>query len=96
MFKLYTDCLELTSDVDIDELARLSEDYSGSDIMDVCQSAQLKVNSELFESGMAETGGEPREICMHDFLDMFERRKPSITRDSLVAYENWFSNFKAL
>jgi SpoVK/Ycf46/Vps4 family AAA+-type ATPase len=96
MFRLYTGCLKLASDMDVEELARLSENYSGSDIMDVCQSAQLKVNSELFESGMAETGGEPREICMQDFLDMLERRKPSITRDSLTAYENWFSNFKAL
>jgi len=96
MFRLYTGCLKMSSDVDIEELARLTEGFAGSDIMDICQSVQLKVNSELFESGMAESGAEPREICMQDFRETLGRRKPSITKASLEAYENWFNNFKAL
>ena len=51
MFKQYTTNLNLVSDVDLDELARLSEGFSGSDIRDVCQSAHLKVIGEFFESG---------------------------------------------
>jgi vacuolar protein-sorting-associated protein 4 len=96
MFKLYTDFLRISSDVNLDELARLTEGFSGSDIMDVCQSAQLKVNSELFETGMADSKAQPRGICMSDFLNMLDRRKPSISKDSLTQYESWFSNFKAL
>ncbi|RJS76627.1 AAA family ATPase [Candidatus Bathyarchaeota archaeon] len=96
MFRLYTSCLKTAADINLEELARLTEGYSGSDIMDVCQSAQLKVNSELFESGMAEAGHEPRAICMQDFLEMLEKRKPSIAQDSLAAYEAWFNSFKAL
>ena len=96
MFKLYTDFLRISPDVNLDELARLTEGFSGSDIMDVCQSAQLKVNSELFETGMADSKAQPRGICMSDFLNMLDRRKPSISKDSLTQYESWFSNFKAL
>lgn len=96
MFKLYTDCLRIWSDVNLDELARLTGGFSGSDIMDICQSAQLKVNSELFEAGMADSKTQPREIRMSDFLDMLDKRKPSISRDSLTQYENWFSDYKAL
>ena len=96
MFKLYTDFLRISPDVNLDELARLTEGFSGSDIMDVCQSAQLKVNSELFETGMANSKAQPREICKSDFLNMLDRRKPSISKDSLTQYEKWFSDFKAL
>ncbi len=96
MFKIYNSCLKTSPDVDLDELAGLSEGFSGSDVMDVCQSAQLKVNSELFEAGMAKSEAEPREISRRDFLEILENRKPSISKDSLTGYENWSKNFKAL
>jgi len=82
--------------VDLEELARLTEGFSGSDILDVCQSVQLKVNSELFESGKISKSSLPREITMQDFLEVLESRKPSISKASLEAYERWFSKFKAL
>jgi SpoVK/Ycf46/Vps4 family AAA+-type ATPase len=53
MFKLYTVNLQLAHDVDLHELARLSEGFSGSDIRDVNQAAQLKLIGEFFESGQA-------------------------------------------
>jgi len=96
IFKLYTNCLRLSSDVNLKELARLTEGFSGSDILDVCQSVQLKVNSELFESGKVNKDSSPREITMQDFLEVLEKRKPSISQASLEAYEKWFSRFKAL
>jgi len=96
ILKLYTKCLKMSLDVNLEELARLTVGFSGSDIMDVCQSAQLKVNSELFESGMANSKAEPRPIFMQDFLEILEKRKPSISKDSLILYEQWFNNFKAL
>ncbi len=96
MFKLYISCLKISSDVNLKELARLTEGFSGSDVMDVCQSAQLKVNTELFEAGLANSKAEPRRISMADFLEVLQKRKPSISKESLTAYENWFNNFKAL
>jgi vacuolar protein-sorting-associated protein 4 len=48
MLKLYTANLAIEADVDLHELARLSEGFSGSDIRDVCQSAQLKLIGEFF------------------------------------------------
>jgi SpoVK/Ycf46/Vps4 family AAA+-type ATPase len=96
IFRLYTSRLRLSPDVDLGELARLTEGFSGSDILDVCQSVQLKVNSELFESGRAVDGSIPREITMQDFLEVLEKRKPSISKASLEAYESWVNKFKAL
>ena len=96
IFKLYTSCLRLSPDVSLEELARLTEGFSGSDILDVCQSVQLKVNSEFFESGRSDKISSPREINMQDFLEVLEKRKPSISKASLEVYEKWFNRFKAL
>ncbi|MEM1506742.1 MAG: AAA family ATPase [Candidatus Bathyarchaeia archaeon] len=95
-FKLYTKPLKLASDVDLERLALLTEGFSGSDIMDVCQSVQLKVNSEIFENCVDYSKAEPRPISMKDFLDVLKMRKPSVSKDMLVQYEKWFNEFKAL
>jgi SpoVK/Ycf46/Vps4 family AAA+-type ATPase len=97
MFKLYTSNLRLAPDVDLHELARLSEGFSGSDIRDVCQSAQLKLIGEFFESGQATNKqAKPRPLTMDDFRQTLEDRKPSVSLDMLALYNRWFEAFKAL
>ena len=97
MLKLYTTNLGLATDVDLHELARLSEGFSGSDIRDVCQSAQLSLIGEFFESGQAkDKEAKPRNLTMADFRQIFEERKPSVSLDMLASYNRWFDAFKAL
>jgi SpoVK/Ycf46/Vps4 family AAA+-type ATPase len=97
MFKLYTSTLQLSTDVDLHELARISEGFSGSDIRDVCQSAQLKLIGEFFESGQANNKqAKPRSLTMDDFKQTLEERKPSVSLDMLSLYNRWFEAFKAL
>jgi len=97
MLKLYTSNLQIDQDVDHHELARLSEGFSGSDIRDVCQSAQLSLIGEFFESGKAlDKEAKPRALTMSDFRQIFEERKPSVSLDMLSLYNRWFEAFKAL
>ncbi len=97
MFKLYTANLKLAPDVDLHELARLSEGFSGSDIRDVNQSAQLKLIGEFFESGQAsDKEAKPRPLTMEDFRQILEERKPSVSLDMLALYNRWSEAFKAL
>ncbi len=97
MFKLYTTHLKLVPDVDLHELARLSEGSSGSDIRDTCQSAHLRVIGELFESGRAnDKRAQPRSISMGDYREILEERKPSVSLDMVASYNRWFDAFKAL
>ena len=97
MFKLYTANLQLAPDVDLHELARISEGFSGSDIRDVNQSAQLKLIGEFFESGQAnDKMAKPRALTMDDFRQILEDRKPSVSLDMLALYNRWFDAFKAL
>jgi len=97
MFKLYTSTLQLETDVDLHELARISEGFSGSDIRDVCQSAQLKLIGEFFETGQANNKqAKPRALTMEDFKLILEERKPSVSMEMLSLYNRWFEAFKAL
>jgi SpoVK/Ycf46/Vps4 family AAA+-type ATPase len=97
MLKLYSSNLQIDTDVDLHELARLSEGFSGSDIRDVCQSAQLKLIGEFFESGKAmDREAKPRSLTMADFRQILEERKPSVSLDMLSMYNRWFEAFKAL
>lgn len=97
MLEHYTTPLKLDASVKLEDLAKYAEGYSGSDIRDICQGVQLKVVSELFESGKAEDkSAQPREITLADFKDVLRNRKPSISRDMINAYVNWSENFKAL
>lgn len=97
MFKLYTGNLQIETSVDLHELARISEGFSGSDIRDVCQSAQLKLIGEFFESGKAtDKAAKPRALTMDDFRQILEERKPSVSLDMLSLYNRWFEAFKAL
>jgi len=97
MFKLYTSNLLLGPDVDLHELARLSEGFSGSDIRDTVQSAHLKVIGDFFESGQASNKkAKPRPISMKDFRQILEDRKPSVSLEMVASYSKWFEAFKAL
>jgi len=97
MFKHYTESLQLAPEVDLHEIARLSEGFSGSDIKDVCQSVHLKVIGEFFESGQAANKqAKPRVLMMDDFKRILEERKPSVSLDMLALYNRWFEAFKAL
>jgi SpoVK/Ycf46/Vps4 family AAA+-type ATPase len=97
MLKHYMTTLQTDENVDIHELARLSEGFSGSDIRDVCQSAQLSLIGEFFESGKAmDKEAKPRALKMPDFRQTFEERKPSVSVNMISMYNRWFEDFKAL
>ncbi len=96
MFKMYTKHLKLADDVDLEKLGEMTEGFTGSDIRDICQSAQLCVVRELFESGKAlDKNAQPRPITMEDFMNVIKKRKPSVTPEMVRAYIIWNEKFRA-
>ncbi|TLY04313.1 MAG: AAA family ATPase [Thaumarchaeota archaeon] len=96
-FRIYTAPLTLAEDVNLEALARLSEGYSGSDIKDICQSAQLRVVRELFSSGKAlDKETQPRPIALADFKEVMRSRRPSVSPEMRRAYTQWSDSFTAL
>jgi SpoVK/Ycf46/Vps4 family AAA+-type ATPase len=97
LFSQYTKPLKKDRVFKCDELAKVAEGYSASDIKDICQAAQLKVVDELFESGKAlESTSSPRPVTMSDLKEIFKVRKPSISTEMIRAYMRWSDQYKAL
>ena len=97
LFSQYTQPLKKDRVFKCDELAKVAEGYSASDIKDICQAAQLKVVDELFESGKAlESTSNPRPVTMSDLKEIFKVRKPSISTEMIRAYMRWSDQYKAL
>ena len=97
MFKNYTAPINVDTSISLEDLSRMSEGYSGSDIRDICQGGQLRVVRELFESGKAlDKTAQPRPIIMTDFKEIMKARRPSVSPEMLRAYSNWTEQYKAL
>jgi len=97
MLKLYTAHLNMSKTIDLDEFARITAGFSGSDIRDICQSAHLRVIGELFDSGKAsDKHAKPRPLSINDFKGILEDRKPSVSPRILSTYKEWSDAFKAL
>ena len=97
LFHQYTAPLKKQSLLKSEELAKMAEGYSASDIKDICQSVQLRVVNELFESGKAmDAESNPRSITVADFKEILKIRKPSVSTDMIKAFIKWSDQFKAL
>ena len=96
LFDQYTKMLQMESTLKIEDLS-LSDGYSGSDVKDICQSVQLRVVDELFQSGKGlDSDSSTRSITESDFKEILKMRKPSVSMDMIRAYMRWSEQFKAL
>lgn len=102
LFNLYTAPLKKDIRVKSNELAKLFEGYSASDIKDVCQAGQLKVVHELFDSPEyrepieGRSPLQPKSLTMADFRLIKTQRTPSVSMEMIRAYHKWSEEFKAL
>jgi len=97
LFGQYTKRLQMESSLKIEDLAKLSDGYSGSDVKDICQSVQLRVVDELFQSGKGlDSDAYTRSITESDFKEILKMRRPSVSLDMIRAYLRWSEQFKAL
>lgn len=91
LFEYYSRSLKLSSDVDFDRLAEMTEGYSASDIRDIVLEAYLRTVRELFKSGRI--NDNPRPINMEDFAEIIKKRKPSISKELIKKYEEWATKY---
>lgn len=80
IFKIHTRSMPLSRDVDIDELARKAQGYSGADIEAICREAAMIALREDLNA---------TEVSLRDFNKAMERVGPSITPDD----DAWYQKF---
>ncbi|CAH9146731.1 unnamed protein product [Cuscuta epithymum] len=92
--------VEVARDVDIDEVARRTEGYSGDDLTNVCRDASLngmrrkiagKTRDEIKSMPKDEISKDPIAMC--DFLEAIQKVQPSVSAADIEKHEKWFSEF---
>ncbi|NIP67442.1 CDC48 family AAA ATPase [Candidatus Bathyarchaeota archaeon] len=80
IFTIYTEEMPLAEDVDLDQLAKISNNYSGADIEALCREAAMNALRRDIKI---------EEVTAADFKDALDKIGPSISSDM----ESWYKNF---
>ncbi len=80
ILKIHTRNMPLAPDVDLFEVARRTEGYSGADLEALVREAAMRALKESIHI---------EKIYMRHFMEAMERIKPSITPDIVKIYEEW-------
>jgi SpoVK/Ycf46/Vps4 family AAA+-type ATPase len=80
IFQVHTRKQPLAKDVDLEELVKRTENYSGADIEAVCREAAMNALRENINA---------KEIKMRHFEQALEKVKPSLTKEIIEYYEQF-------
>lgn len=73
IFKIHLNGKPLAEDVDLYKLAEITEDYTGADIMELCQRAALDALSEYIYNIKTNKVDISKKICFDNFLNVIEK-----------------------
>lgn len=91
VFNVHLRNVSIAPDVDIPELARLADGFSGAEIKAICTQAGLTAQERFDED---EEGKEVLEIQMDDLVKAIEMTPRNITKNMIEGYEKWLRQFK--
>ena len=96
IFEVNTKGVELDDSVDFAELARMTENYSGSDIATICREAIFIPIRELDAKGaISDPNIKARKVTQDDFLIALKNVKSSVSLDELQQFEEWDREYGA-
>jgi SpoVK/Ycf46/Vps4 family AAA+-type ATPase len=85
---------KVTDDVDLGELAKLTEGYTGDDLKKLCMDAWYIPIHELRQQDMLDKG-VPRPVTRKDFLEALQMRKTTVTPEEISLNEKWSREYEA-
>ncbi|MFW9887945.1 MAG: AAA family ATPase [Candidatus Thorarchaeota archaeon] len=92
IFEIHMEEIDVAPEVDFDELADLSEGYSGRDISVVCREAAMEPIRDLQRIGRMDEEEEIldiRPVSREDLLQAIENIKPATSPEDVKRYIDW-------
>jgi katanin p60 ATPase-containing subunit A1 len=102
LFRINMRGLKLADDVNIDDLAEVTDGYSGADITSVCRDASLmsmrraikgKSKEEIKQMAGAGQALQDDPITKADFEEALTRVSASVGKQDLEKYQQWMNEF---
>ena len=100
IFKVHTKRVPLSADVDLKELAKRTEGYSGADIEALVREAAMLAMRRALQEGIIRPGMRADEVrarvkvTMGDFEEAMKKVGPSISRETMEYYRKIQEQFK--
>ncbi|RKF55631.1 ATPase family gene 2 protein [Erysiphe neolycopersici] len=82
--------MDFADDVDIREIAKLTDGYSGAELVGICETACDEVMEKC------ETTGNELQIHMKDIVAAIDLVKKQITPEMIAGYERWAAGVKTM
>ena len=95
ILKVHTRRMPLAEDVDLREIARKTEGYTGADLEVLCREAGLAAIRENIKKRI-QGGQEDYKVYARHFEEALKRIKPSVTPEMIRFYEAWNEKSKKL
>ncbi len=102
IFKVHTRKMPLAEDVDLKELAKRTEGYTGADIAAVCREAAMSAMRRALKEGIIKPGvrmDEVRQrvkITMKDFEEALKKVGSSVSKETMEYYKKIEEQFKKM
>ncbi|RLE52016.1 MAG: AAA family ATPase [Candidatus Methanomethylicota archaeon] len=87
ILKIHTRNVPLADDVNLEEIAKVTEGYSGSDLEAVCREAAMAALREDINA---------QKVAKRHFEAALKRVRPSITEDMIQYYKKWTERYKQI
>lgn len=84
--------IQISDDVDLDELARITDGYSGDDIKKICMDAWYIPIHELVDEGTIDHA-MPRKVNRNDFKSVIKKRKRSVSPEVAQSFIEWSKQY---
>ncbi len=92
IFEIHIEGVDIAPDVDFNEMAMLTEGYSGRDLSIVCREAAMEPIRELESTGRMDDDTEIldlRTVSRKDFLDAIDNIRPATSPEDVKKYSDW-------
>jgi len=86
ILKIHTRKMPLAKDVDLEQLAKETEHYSGSDLAALCREAAMLALRENLQA---------KEVTMRHFRETMKKVKPSLTPEAEEAYRSFLTRARS-
>ncbi|ALM75430.1 CDC48 family AAA ATPase [Thermococcus barophilus] len=102
IFKVHTRKMPLSEDVDLKELAKRTEGYTGADIAAVCREAAMNAMRRALKEGIIKPGVKMDEVkqkvkvTMKDFEEALKKVGPSVSKETMEYYKKIEEQFKKM
>jgi len=96
IFEINSRGIELDKSIDFKKLSQITNDYTGSDIANICREAIMAPIRELDSTNMIDDSSiKAREVTHNDYTNALKNVSKSVSKQELIKFIEWDKEFGA-